>query len=88
TAIIDNSVNMPTSTFTPMRAKTSGVGHMASKDSDANANANRYKDEARDYVDERLWLDFEGLTELAAPANAELRERADSVAKQIAEEFE
>ncbi|KAJ2373600.1 hypothetical protein IW150_003543 [Coemansia sp. RSA 2607] len=79
---------MSVSSNTPIRAKTPGIGHISSKGSDAEANAKRYRHEARDYVNERLWLDFEGLIELAAPADGKLRKRADSVAAQIADDFE
>ncbi|KAJ2371024.1 hypothetical protein IW150_004790, partial [Coemansia sp. RSA 2607] len=79
---------MSVSSNTPMRAKTPGIGHISSKDSYAEAKAKRYRHEARDYVNERLWLDFEGLIELAAPADAKLRKRADSVAAQIVDDFE
>ncbi|KAJ2375999.1 hypothetical protein IW150_002230 [Coemansia sp. RSA 2607] len=40
------------------------------------------------YVKERLQLDFDGLIELAAPVDSQLRERAEKAAKEIAEEFE
>ncbi|KAJ2378356.1 hypothetical protein IW150_000855 [Coemansia sp. RSA 2607] len=79
---------MTVSSNTPMRAKTPGIDHISSKDSYAEAKAKRYRHEARDYVNERLWLDFEGLIELAAPADGKLRKRAESVAAQIAGNFE
>ncbi|KAJ1850425.1 hypothetical protein LPJ73_003458, partial [Coemansia sp. RSA 2703] len=40
------------------------------------------------YVEKRLRLDFDGLVELAAPVDVQLRERAEDAAKEISEEFE
>ncbi|KAJ2518422.1 hypothetical protein GGI11_002871, partial [Coemansia sp. RSA 2049] len=61
---------------------------MSSKSTGTKAHAELYKDEAREYVRKRLWLDVDGLVDLAAPIDGALKRRADIVAKNIAKEFE
>ncbi|KAJ2599259.1 hypothetical protein EV177_007366, partial [Coemansia sp. RSA 1804] len=71
-----------------MKPKASGISHMSSKSTGTKAHAELYKDEAREYVRKRLWLDVDGLVALAAPIDGALKRRADTVAKNIAKEFE
>ncbi|KAJ2689356.1 hypothetical protein GGH99_002837 [Coemansia sp. RSA 1285] len=71
-----------------MKPKASGISHMSSKSTGTKAHAELYKDEAREYVRKRLWLDVDGLVDLAAPIDGALKRRADIVAKNIAKEFE
>ncbi|KAJ2661325.1 hypothetical protein IWW48_002478 [Coemansia sp. RSA 1200] len=84
----DNQAAASINSSTPIKPKTSGISHMSSKSTGTKAHAEQYKDEAREYVRKRLWLDVDGLVELAAPVDSGLKRRADIVAKGISKEFE